>query len=115
MSSNSKGILFFLVTVCLLTIQLSCAAAPPPEPAPAAPSAFTTPISISSDPSGVAIYGNGEFWGKTPYGGTINWMSREQNIELRFEATGYMTERRMITPNQTTVHVVLQPNASAPR
>jgi len=111
----NKGLFLILLTVPLLMVLVSCSAAPPPEPAPAAPATISTQVYITSDPPGVAVYGNGEFWGKTPATMNINWASANHNIELRFEAPGYITERRMITHNQLKVHVVLQPRTAAPR
>ena len=68
---------------------------------------FTTEISISSDPTGASVYANEAFIGQTPITETVTWNSSSNRIELRFEKSGYGTERRVLTPKDGRIHVVL--------
>lgn len=71
-------------------------------------STFQTAISISSEPSGAAVYGNENFWGNTPLEQYITWSNANSRIELRIEKSGYITNRRVVTPTDKRIHVVLQ-------
>lgn len=69
----------------------------------------TTTVDVSSDPSGCAVYSNEEYVGKTPCRLTFSWRSPEGRREIRMEKSGYITNRRMVTPQEERIHVVLQP------
>lgn len=70
----------------------------------------TSQIIITSEPSGAAIYGNQNYWGQTPYKANVNWSSLQERIEIRFEKSGYLTSRRMVTSSDKKIHITLQPN-----
>jgi len=69
----------------------------------------TASITITSDPSNSAVYSNEEYIGQTPCHITVNWKSPKNRKEIRFERSGFITNRRMITPEEEKIHVVLQP------
>ena len=68
-----------------------------------------TTIQISSDPLDTAVYCNEQYIGQTPCQLSVGWWSAENRQEIRFEKSGYITNRRMITPEEYIIHVVLQP------
>ena len=69
----------------------------------------TTTVDVSSDPPGCAVYSNEEYVGNTPCSLTFRWWSPDSRIEIRMEKSGYITNRRMVTPREERIHVVLQP------
>ncbi len=76
------------------------------EPMNAA-SGQTNTVRITSDPSGASIYGNQNFWGVTPIEIPVYFSSNTSQIEIRFEKSGYGTERRVLTTSDRQLHVVL--------
>lgn len=68
-----------------------------------------TSIQISSDPLDAAVYCNEQYIGQTPCELNVSWWSAENRQEIRIEKSGYITNRRMITPEEYLIHVVLQP------
>ncbi len=70
---------------------------------------WDTTIMITSDPMNTAVYCNEEYIGQTPCRLTVRWKSGKDRNEIRFEKSGYITNRRMITPEEEKIHVVLQP------
>jgi len=64
-------------------------------------------VMITSDPSGTAVYGNQDYLGKTPLEIPVFFPDRSAQLELRFERSGYGTERRVLTVSDNAIHVVL--------
>lgn len=64
-------------------------------------------VSITSDPSGTAVYGNQDYLGKTPLEVPVVFSDGSAQLELRFERSGYGAERRVLTVSDTAIHVVL--------
>jgi len=69
---------------------------------------ITRNVKITSDPTGASVYANQDYVGETPLTTRISWTSPNHRIEIRIEKSGYQTNRRMLTPTDTRVHVVLQ-------
>ena len=70
---------------------------------------WDTTIMITSDPANSSVYCNEEYIGQTPCRLTVRWKSERDRNEIRFEKSGYLTSRRIITPREERIHVVLQP------
>ena len=66
-------------------------------------------VKITSDPSNCAVYCNEEYVGQTPCVVSVKWKSERDRREIRIEKSGFITNRRMITPKEERIHVVLQP------
>lgn len=64
-------------------------------------------IRITSDPSGAAVYSNQDYIGSTPFDVDATFSEASSQFELRFEKSGYGTERRMLTILDDRIHVVL--------
>ncbi len=71
-----------------------------------------TKVKISSDPDNAHIYSNEQYIGET--GGQefyyFTWNSHLDRKEIRIEKSGFNTERRMITPKDDRVNIVLHSN-----
>lgn len=74
-----------------------------------------TEVIITSSPAGASVFGDGKYWGETPYKTGVRWSSPDSTIDLRFEAPGYQQARATLTPGNDRVHVVLQPTSAADR
>lgn len=68
-----------------------------------------TIVQISTDPPGSAIYCNEKYIGQSPCKLNAQWWYSEDRLEIRTEKSGYITNRRMITPTDERIHIVLQP------
>lgn len=66
-------------------------------------------VHITSDPAGSAVYINGEYEGLTPLTLEIFWTNAYDRIELIFEKSGYITNRRLLSQEDDRIHMVLQP------
>lgn len=78
-------------------------------PSVSEPTYYSVQHTLTTDPNGSAVYINQDFMGHTPLSIELTWSSRGDNRkELRFEKYGYQTNRRMITPNDKRIHVVMQ-------
>lgn len=73
-----------------------------------APSSFTIQHTITTDPTGAAVYLNMDYMGNTPLTINLDWYSYSDRAELRLEKYGFQTNRRMITANDKRIHVVMQ-------
>lgn len=76
---------------------------------------FVRSVTITSDPEGVSVFGDGRYWGTTPYTGTVSWSSSTSTIGPRFEKAGWQSVTEMLSPGIPTVHIVMQPSNAAPR
>lgn len=72
-------------------------------------------IEVTSDPAGASIFGDGKYWGQTPYSTQIRWSGPGGSLELRVELPGYVTVQKTITPFDSAAHFVLQPTRADPR
>jgi len=70
---------------------------------------YKTTVVISTDPPGTALYANEQYIGLSPLEYTAVWNPYVNRIEIRAERSGYTTNRRMITPQDTNIFIVLQP------
>ncbi len=83
----------------------------PPFPVYPQPPQYTykTTVVISTDPPGTALYANEQYIGMSPLEYTALWNPYVDRIEIRAERSGFTTNRRMITPQDRTIFIVLQP------
>ena len=67
-------------------------------------------VKITSDPPGASMYLDGDFVGKTGKKTElpVKWHLGDISREVRFEKNGYKPKRRQITPQDTTISIVLQ-------
>lgn len=70
----------------------------------------TNTVNITSDPSGASVYGNQNYWGTTPLTVPVMFANNNSQVEIRFEKSGYGTERRVLTVTDQHLHIVLQRN-----
>ena len=64
-------------------------------------------VKVSSDPAGASVYGNQNYLGTTPLELPVVFSDGIAQIELRFEKSGYGTQRRVLTVTDDKIHVVL--------
>lgn len=76
---------------------------------------LVTEVSITSSPTGASVYGDGTYWGQTPYTGRVRWRSKITTVDVRVEMPGYRTEIGTLSLGNQRIHVVLQPTTAAPR
>lgn len=79
------------------------------KPSVSQPTYYSVQHTLTTDPNGSAVYVNQDYMGHTPLTIELTWSSSGDNRkELRFEKFGYQTNRRMITPNDKRIHVIMQ-------
>lgn len=71
---------------------------------------ITQTVSLKSDPPNCAVYANGDYLGHTPIQVDLTWNNDDGKVELRFEKSGFITNRRLLTKHDTKICVVLQPS-----
>jgi len=83
----------------------------PPYPVYPQPPQYTykTQVTIATDPPGTALYANEQYIGMSPLEYTALWNPYVDRIEIRAERSGYTTNRRMVTPQDRNIFIVLQP------